>query len=160
MSTNTKKIMIYQSSINLPREGWLQRCFICNQVTGNTMSVVKIYVFKQDIYLDYSAYICIKCENKVMSRVHCIDETIYRIKHKFFKMLNKSIIDDLHQFGIYNYSIENVANTNYNHTQLTSYLRKYTYFPVEPNPPDPLDVSSNSSTNSTRENGDKSGVQT
>jgi len=160
MEAITKKIMIYQSSLNLPKEGWLQRCFICNQVTGNNLSVVKIYVSKQKTYLDYTTYICVKCENKVMCRVHYINQNIYRIKYKFFKMLNKSIIDDLHRYGIYNYSIENVANTNYNHTQLTEHLMKYTYFPVEPNPPEPLVVSSSSSTNSILENGDKSGVQT
>lgn len=155
----TKKVMLYQSSINLPKEGWLQRCSMCNEITGNTLSVVSIYIPRERTSLDYTAYICLKCENKVMCRVHYIDQTIHRIKHKFFKMMNKTIIVHLHKHGIYNYLIENVANTSYNHIQLTESLRQYTYLPVEPNPPAPLDVSSSSSTNTTRENGDKSGVQ-
>jgi len=157
----TKKVMLYQSSKNLPKEGWLQQCTMCNEVTGNTMSVLSIYVTTQaeNRNVEYIAYICLKCENKVMCRVHYINEIIHRIKHKFFRTMNKTIINHLRHNNIYHYSIGNVNNTSYNHTELTAILREYTYFPVEPKPPAPLDVSSNSSTNSTRETDDKSGVQ-
>ncbi len=155
----TSKVFLYNSSKNLPKEGWLQRCCMCKEVTGNTMNVITIYIPREKMHMEYETYICVKCENKVMGRIHYIDETIHRIKHKFFKIMDNSIKKYLNLYNIYNYSIENVANTSYSHTLLTEHLLRYTYFPVEPNPPAPLDVSSSSSTNSTRENGDKSGVQ-
>lgn len=150
-------IIIYEPSKNLPKEGWLQRCTSCDEVTGNTINVITII---ESITHEYIAYICGKCENKLLCRVNYVDETIHRLKHKFFKTMNRTIITHLTSRHIYKYNIvDGTANTSQKHSELTEFLRKYTYFPVEPNPPAPLDVSSNSSTNSTLENGDKSGVQ-
>ncbi len=159
MSYTTKQVFLYNSRKNLPKEGWLQPCCMCNEITGNTMNIVRIYLSREDVQLEYITYICLKCENKVIGRLHYVDHTIHRIKHKFFKTMDNSIRNYLNLHNIYNYSIENVENTTYTHSMLTEYLRKYTYFPVEPKPPAPLAVASSSSTNSTRENGDKSGVQ-
>lgn len=160
MSSSSKKVMLYESSKNLPKEGWFQRCSICNDITANTMNVLSIYTLREKTTIDYVTYICLKCENKVRSTTE--DNTIRIIKNKFFRTMNRTIITYLRLRSIYDYNVvDGESNTSYNHTQLTNSLRKYTttYLPVEPNPPAPLDVSSNSSTNSTRESGDKSGVQ-
>lgn len=146
-------VTIHEAS-NLPREGWLQPCVVCKEITGNIMNVVVINTECRTI--NYEAYLCLKCENKLMCRNTYNIELSFKTKYKFFKNINKTIIGHLNKYNIYNYTIENVTH---NHSQLTETLRKYSYFPVEPNPPSPLDVSSNSSTNSTRENGDKSGAQ-
>ena len=153
-------IIIYEPSKNLPKEGWLQRCTSCDEITGNTMNVVSIIETLLGITHEYIAYICVKCENKLLCRVHYVDETIHKLKYKFFKSMNRTIITHLTSRHIYKYNIvDGTANTSQKHSELTESLRKYTYFPVEPNPPAPLDVSSSSSTSSTPPNGDKSGVQ-
>ena len=153
-------IIIYEPSKNLPKEGWLQRCTSCDEITGNTMNVVSIIETLLGITHEYIAYICVKCENKLLCRVHYVDETLYKLKNKFFKTMNRTILAHLTSRHIYKYNIvDGTANTSQKHSELTESLRKYTYFPVEPNPPAPLDVSSSSSTSSTPPNGDKSGVQ-
>lgn len=150
-------ITIYEPSKNLPKEGWLQRCISCDEVTSNTMNVITII---EKITHEYITYICVKCENKLLCRVNYADETIHRLKYKFFKTMNRTITTHLTSRHIYKYNIvDGTANTSQKHSELTESLRKYTYFPVEPNPPAPLDVSSRSSTSSTPPNADKSGVQ-
>ncbi len=149
----THTVTIYEPS-QLPKEGWLQCCIVCREITGNIFNVITIETVSHTIH--YEAYLCLKCDNKLMCRTTYNIELAHKTKYKFFKNVNKTIIGHLNKYNIYNFTVENV---NHNHTQLTETLRKYTYFPVEPNPPAPLDVSSNSSTNSTRETDDKSGVQ-
>lgn len=153
----TSIVYIYQSSVNLPREGWLQACNVCNEVTSNTFDVIEVNVVELTP-IRYVSYLCCKCEAKLTNN-HSNSHLIYRTKNKFFRSMNRTIISHLQRHNICKYSIENVANTSYNHTQLTHILRQRYYLPVEPKPPAPLAVPSNSSTNSTRQNGDKSGVQ-
>jgi len=140
-----KTVYIHKPVITLPNEGWLQACVVCDEITGNTHQVIRV----ADI--NYIAYLCARCEIKILNKT-----TLH--KNKFFRRVNRTIISHLRHNNIYNYSIGDVVNTSFNHTQLT-YILRQRYLPVEPNPPAPLAVSSSSSTNSTRENGDKSGVQ-
>jgi hypothetical protein len=146
------KISIHETCSNLPREGWLQACLVCNDVTGNEKNIVTIATSIHQT-IEYTTYLCRKCETKINS-----DEDI---KNKFFRRINKKIIKHLNNYNLYKYTIIQTQrpNNSRRHFEITAYLHKLIYLPVEPNPPAPLDVSSNSSTSSTLENGDKSGVQ-
>ena len=113
--TSNKKVFLYNSSNNLPKEGWLQRCSLCNEITGNTMDVVKIYIPREKKHLEYIVYVCLKCENKVIY--------VDNIKQQFLKLIDNTIKNYLDIRNIYSYSIDNnVANTSFNHKQLTHYL--------------------------------------
>lgn len=147
----TLTIAIHDECSTLPPQGWLQACLVCRDVTGNEIPIVYIETSLQTI--NYTTYLCRKCEIKM----NCDED----IQNKFFRRINRKIITHLNNYALLRYTIIQTQrhNTTRRHFELTAYLHKLIYLPVEPKPPAPLAVSSSSSTNSTRENGDKSGVQ-
>ena len=68
--TKTKEIYLYidRKDCALPKNGWLQPCYICDQVTVNTNFICNIYE-KKHINICYS-YMCKKCCRLYNKNIH------------------------------------------------------------------------------------------
>ena len=66
MSANKfRRMYIYKES-HLPKEGWLQGCFICYRITGNCEVFSKYYNYDNLILFEFVVYLCNRCKNKVL----------------------------------------------------------------------------------------------
>lgn len=57
MPLSNEGIYMYSENDNLPEEGWLHGCTICESITGNTYTFSIGYLIRYDI----DAYICRNC---------------------------------------------------------------------------------------------------
>lgn len=77
-----KNKYIYKKT-HLPKEGWLQGCFICNEITGNYELFKKYYDYENKIMLKIYVYVCNKCKNKIVRESE--------IKYKYNNSINEYI---------------------------------------------------------------------
>ena len=59
----TKEIYLYRprTDCNLPKKGWLQSCYNCDQITSHTIFLCKLHEKRRKKYLCYS-YLCKSCK--------------------------------------------------------------------------------------------------
>ena len=79
--TKTKELYLYieRSDCSLPKDGWLQPCYNCDQVTSHTIFLCNLYE-KKVTNVCY-AYLCKKCSrlyynNKIKGRKYLINDLV------------------------------------------------------------------------------------
>lgn len=58
---NRRKVMYIYKNSHCPRHGWLQGCFICSSITGNSIDYEMEPNYED---LRYEVYICRSCDRK------------------------------------------------------------------------------------------------
>ena len=83
MSTNKfKRMYIYKNS-HLPKEGWLQGCFMCYKITGGCEVFSKYYNYENTLLYEFVVYLCNSCKNKILKE--------REIKQEYYKYVNDYI---------------------------------------------------------------------
>ena len=62
---NFKRMYIYKET-HLPKEGWLQGCFLCHIITGNCEIFSRYYNYENKKLIEFVVYLCHRCKNLIL----------------------------------------------------------------------------------------------
>ena len=86
--TSKEIFCYYESSKELPKDGWFQQCFCCNKITSRTILQNIIKYKKKDYFFHF--YICKSCNNERKSKKINMDyfdnECYIFLKHQYPKL--------------------------------------------------------------------------